>query len=429
MSKPGAGRSARAAILIYHSIADGDRDPFGIAVSPAAFAAHVEILARRFVPQSLSELCAGLDQEGTVPARSVVVTFDDGYANNLSAALPVLSAHAAPATLFVSTGYIGAEREFWWDELECLLYGAAGTGRDPTLELSLGGAVLRCSVDGRSPVHQIWSWLHRRSPGDVEAGLEQVRRWAGVEGTPAPRESHRPLTLEELRELSRSDSFEIAAHKRSHSKLASQSAAVQRAEIGGSRADLESWLGEPPASFAYPYGNPASDYSPATVELARELGFERAVSSSAGLAEPSSPRYFVTARTPADFERWLGGIGPARRHVALPGPLLDVRQKVRRTLVPPAVARGVTCSAVLGAHLVRHLGRRPAAGPAPSCCGLAPAGGRRRHRDLCRCGLAAGAEHAAAEPGPGEQDAQPATGPGGLNVSLMPRSTRRRFWM
>ncbi|MEK9772083.1 MAG: polysaccharide deacetylase family protein, partial [Opitutae bacterium] len=53
--------------------------------------------------------------------RSICLTFDDGYYDNFSEALPILEKYQIPATIFVCTGNIGTENEFWWDMLENLL--------------------------------------------------------------------------------------------------------------------------------------------------------------------------------------------------------------------------------------------------------------------------------------------------------------------
>jgi peptidoglycan/xylan/chitin deacetylase (PgdA/CDA1 family) len=309
MSRAGSARCA-AAILVYHSVADVEHDPFGITVAPDHFRGHMEVLARRFTPLSLEQLCDGLDR-GELPERSVVVTFDDGYANNLSAALPSLAAAGVPASLFVATGYVGSEREFWWDEVQRLVGDGAGADRPPVLELTVTGQTLRCPMgDGATAAKQIALWLQGRPAGSVEEALAQLHQWAGIGGNLAPRETHRPLTLDELRELAGSDRLEIGAHTRHHLRLGAQTAGVQHDEIAGSRADLERWLGAAPAAFAYPFGNPGSDYSPATVAAVAEIGFARAVSGGPGLTGRSSPRYelprwFVTTPAPADFERWL----------------------------------------------------------------------------------------------------------------------------
>jgi peptidoglycan/xylan/chitin deacetylase (PgdA/CDA1 family) len=298
-----------AAVLVYHSIADVERDPFGITVSPADFEGQMEVLAHRFNVLTLEQLCAGLDR-GELPDRAVVVTFDDGYANNLTAALPSLTAHGVPATLFVATGYIGGPDEFWWDEIERLVCVERAADAAPVLELTVGGDSLRLAMDEGAAAKQIVLWLQARPAGGVDEGLVAVRRWAGVEGKSAARDTHRPLTLDELRQLAASDQIEIGAHTRNHLRLSAQDVEVQRAEIERSRTDIESWLGATPAAFAYPFGAPGTDYSPQTVTVVEEAGFDRAVSGSPTLVRRSSPRYelprwFVTTPEPTDFERWL----------------------------------------------------------------------------------------------------------------------------
>src|SRR5262245_42467602 len=101
----------RPIILLYHSIAKVSTDPWGLRVSPRKFAEHMAILRERANPMPFAEF----DQRfgvGDLPPRSVAVTFDDGYADNLHAALPVLEHHRIPATAFISTGYIGSDHEY-----------------------------------------------------------------------------------------------------------------------------------------------------------------------------------------------------------------------------------------------------------------------------------------------------------------------------
>jgi peptidoglycan/xylan/chitin deacetylase (PgdA/CDA1 family) len=307
-----AGARGSAAILVYHSVALLERDPYGNAIGPEAFRAQMEIVAHRFEPRSLAQISGGL-AAGTLTGRCVAVTFDDGYANNLSAALPSLTEYGVPATLFVCTGYVGVDREFWWDELERIIFEASSARVSEPVELSVGGQALQLSVADRAAgIGELWRWLHRFTPEQIDQGLEQIRCWAGLSGRPAPRATHRPLTVAELRELSQSARVELGAHTRHHPALLSLSPAAQRAEIEQSRADLQSWTGQRPVSFAYPYGNPQTDYSPATVEIVRELGFGCAVGTPPGLATAVSPRlelprFFVTITNAREFERWLAG--------------------------------------------------------------------------------------------------------------------------
>ena len=72
------------------------------------------------IPMQLAELVAGVGSDN-LPRRAVAVTFDDGYADNLYNAKPILTALDVPATVFVTTGNLG--KQFWWDELDCAVDG------------------------------------------------------------------------------------------------------------------------------------------------------------------------------------------------------------------------------------------------------------------------------------------------------------------
>ena len=102
-------------ILCYHRVAEGVDDPFRLCVAPTNFAAHLEEATKRRVPTTLDDL--------SVPTRrpKVVVTFDDGYADNLENAVPIAEAMGVPITIFVTSGMIGSRHGFWWDRLAALM--------------------------------------------------------------------------------------------------------------------------------------------------------------------------------------------------------------------------------------------------------------------------------------------------------------------
>src|SRR5215217_6110060 len=107
-------------ILLYHRIAELQVDPLLLSVTPAHFEEHLQVLARVTKPLSLRSLVRSLNSN-TVTSHGAVVTFDDGAADNLHNAKPLLERYNVPATVFVATEYARGEREFWWDELERLL--------------------------------------------------------------------------------------------------------------------------------------------------------------------------------------------------------------------------------------------------------------------------------------------------------------------
>src|SRR5215510_103661 len=102
-----------AVILLYHRVTELSSDPQLLCVSRQHFAEHLEILRKYGFPIALKHV----DQ--TRRGRpGVILTFDDGYADNLNNAKPLLERYDVPATVFVTTGYVGSRREFWKDYLE-----------------------------------------------------------------------------------------------------------------------------------------------------------------------------------------------------------------------------------------------------------------------------------------------------------------------
>src|SRR2546423_5357995 len=134
-------------ILMYHRIVELPLDPFALAVTPQHFAEHLEVLRKYSHPISLSEM-ARLLKDGQRPRRAVIVTFDDGYTDNLYNAKPLLERFDVPGTVFITTGQIGSEREFFWDELQRLLL-QPGTLPE-TLKLQVNGSALEWDLGAAS---------------------------------------------------------------------------------------------------------------------------------------------------------------------------------------------------------------------------------------------------------------------------------------
>jgi len=254
-------RSRDPLILLYHRVTRLANDRWSIAVTPAHFAEQMETLRRRATVLPLS----ALDAEPARPnARmpTVLVTFDDGYADNLHEALPVLQRFDVPATVFVSTDAVVQTREFWWDDLERLVAAAE--------------------------YDAVWSRLRDVSASEREATLDALRDAADVDRTPRP--AYRALTPDELASLARDVRIAIGAHTASHPRLAALTGAAQRAEIEAGRAALQSIVDRPIESFAYPFGR-AGDFTAETVDLVRAAGFARAFTNQAGRVTRSTDRF------------------------------------------------------------------------------------------------------------------------------------------
>lgn len=106
-------------ILMYHRVVPSQlrRNPPTWNVSPEQFRRQLLGLIRSgFEPRSLSDVLNVIDRQEALPRNTVVITFDDGYRNNLTHALPILREFAVPATIFLATGYIGTAAPFPFDD-------------------------------------------------------------------------------------------------------------------------------------------------------------------------------------------------------------------------------------------------------------------------------------------------------------------------
>ena len=303
-------------ILMYHRIAQDDLDPWHLCVSPNNFAAQMELLRRERRPMRLDDLTSELEQ-GRCPRGAVVVTFDDGYRDNLLAALPVLEAFDVPATVFCTAGVVGGEQAFWWDQLAGLLLGPDLL--PPALALDVGGDHKRIELhaaeryaaadraadrrrrDDEAPAsarlgfyREVWGWLRPLAECDRTVALDQIARWSSAAGADVPR----PLSREQARALAASPLIEIGAHSVTHAALSTLAPSAQRSEIGHSKAQLEALVARPVVSFAYPFGDQGAD----TAALVREAGFRSSCTTEAGAVRPGTDPFQLPRMAVGDWD-------------------------------------------------------------------------------------------------------------------------------
>jgi peptidoglycan/xylan/chitin deacetylase (PgdA/CDA1 family) len=269
-------RHRRAAILLYHRVAEPATDPFELAVSPRRFLEHLDVLQALGRIQSLAELVRDVGSRRRGQA-SFAVTFDDGYHDNLSAAKPVLEERGAPATVFVASGLVGGQ-PFWWDELAELLLDY--TSPPVRIELTINGVSRTWDVDSTTRTRvfdEVWALLQELEEDARRRALAALR--AQLSST--PRASGRSLTVAELKELAEGDLVSIGAHTQTHPVLARLSDDAARVEVVGSKEWIEDVLDEPVTAFSYPYGG-SNHYGRSAVEIVRAAGFELACSGEPG---------------------------------------------------------------------------------------------------------------------------------------------------
>jgi peptidoglycan/xylan/chitin deacetylase (PgdA/CDA1 family) len=277
---------------MYHRIAEPNLDPWGLCVSPRHFEAHLQAIKKYFHPLSMQELVKHL-QRGKVPNRSIVITFDDGYADNLLNAKPVLERYDIPATIYLVTEALVEGRHLWWDDLEWALLQPEALPEVLELNISgnqyswqLGNARHYPTADRQNDrqirpwdaapgtrlafFYSVWQQLRELSKTERLEAIDTIRDWAGM--PQKDQRADRILTKEELRRLENSSLIELGAHTVTHPSLSRIPTAQQIEEIVGSKIQLENILGHPVTSFSYPHG----EYSAETMGLVRSAGFHSA---------------------------------------------------------------------------------------------------------------------------------------------------------
>ncbi|MFO7775425.1 MAG: polysaccharide deacetylase family protein, partial [Candidatus Hydrogenedentota bacterium] len=258
-----------AVILMYHSVAKRSAaewiDPANW-MAPERFANQMAFLAARRHVVSLGDLTETIAKGEDPEPGTVVITFDDGYLDNLTVAAPVLAEYGFPATLFLPTGYIDRGENQWVDQLYSLF--RARTRDHITLDgepFSLRNAESVTAAYRAMAAKLLEALPEERSRvlAELEAQLEPFAE--------SPRLT---MTWDDVRELKeRYPVFEFGAHTREHLDLETHGDAMAEDETRGSRDRIAHELGQPPRHFSFPY-NRRNDTALAAV---REAGFDAAV--------------------------------------------------------------------------------------------------------------------------------------------------------
>lgn len=252
-------------ILFYHRVAPvyPGVPPPALNVTPERFRAQIEgLLAKGYRFLSLAEAVARHRRGEAVPPRSVVLTFDDGFAGLYAYAWPVLREHAVPATIFVVTGYVGRQVPMGFDA---------------------------------------WGMTHHAATPDTA--------W-------------RSLTWDECREMAATGLIEIAAHTHTHAVFRDAPGAL-RADLLTCFEHLDREMGEGSRLFAFPFGDPFLGYvQPALLEAARAAGASCALTTRTALVRSGESPFgwgrleVVEQDTPATLgaklEGWYNWMRPVR---------------------------------------------------------------------------------------------------------------------
>ncbi|MBZ5567592.1 MAG: polysaccharide deacetylase family protein [Acidobacteriia bacterium] len=280
----------RVTILMLHATAAPANGqacwaPLRPQLDPQTLEQWLRLLTRYYKFVSLDDAVEMLAGNRPFHPNSLVVTFDDGYRNNVTGAWPVLRRFGVPATIFVTAGHVQRRQPFWVDRLDYALQHAG----DDDHEFQIGNDKVRISASGRNELRQSYQRLRDaakavvRQDGEMREELEQIaatleaesgRRLADVfEDDPWTA----LLSWEEIEALAGTGlSFE--SHTVDHVLLGRVEDGVARDQLLRSKRMIEAHTKRPCRYLAYPNGS----YNARTVEIVRECGYMAAVTVNEG---------------------------------------------------------------------------------------------------------------------------------------------------
>lgn len=296
MLSPGGSRG-KLLVLIFHRVLV-ESDPL-LPGEPDAiqFDWMMRFVSRNFHVLPFGQAVSRLNS-GKLAAASACITFDDGYKDNFSVAMPILQRHGLIATFFVASGFLDGGRMWNDDVIEAVRVSSDAVA--DWSEFGLGRYHLTTHYERLSAINAVLAKLKYLPLSQREATAREIARRARIKD-----KSDLMMGADDLRAI-RAAGMEIGGHTQSHPILSSLGDSEAYAQILRGKNDLEAILSERVDVFAYPNGKPGLDLSSRHVQMLRRAGFVAAVTTQRGVGGIETdpfmmPRFTPWDRTPARF--------------------------------------------------------------------------------------------------------------------------------
>jgi len=286
----GFGKRKKLFILIYHRVFIEPDFMNPGEVDKTAFSWQMELISKYFNVLPMSDALQKLHSE-SLPARAVCISFDDGYADNFTTALPILQQLNLPAIFFIASGYLDGGR-MWNDTI----IEAIRNCQAPELDLSavsLGRHDVSTACAKSAAASTIINEIKHLHP-------DKRQQLATFIAAQSPNAQHDlMMTSAQLKQLHASG-MEIGGHTVSHPILAKLDPDAAWLEIHNNKVFLENLLSQPLRFFAYPNGKPGKDYLQEQIPLIKKAGYQAGLSTIWGVCKRTSDTWQLPRFTPWD---------------------------------------------------------------------------------------------------------------------------------
>jgi len=268
---PRREQSHNATLVVYHSINEYREDRIRIPniVTPTAFEAQIRYFASTAKFITLQDYLDHIENRKPLSNKCIVVTFDDGYKDNLTIASPILQKYGVPATFFIATGYINTDHMKWEDQLSCWVR----RSNAETVSLNLPSGEVSFKIDNEKnkfrAINALVKVLGSLNKSEREQALHELREQLNVKLTD---EADVMMTWDDARQLADIQGYSVGSHTVTHQHLTRIPPEEARWELTNSKAQLEKEIGRPVTLFSYPKG----DFNDAVIAAVQNAGYKSA---------------------------------------------------------------------------------------------------------------------------------------------------------
>ena len=264
-------------ILLYHRVCPKTDNSFMSGVSPEEFENQIKYLQKYFKIFSLEKLINFLKNSkisNKEYKNIAVITFDDGYKDNYIYAYPILKSNRIPATIFLTTDYIGKDKLFWWDKVGYIIYNSKN-GKINIL--NIGEYLLNNNNEKRKCIFILLEKLKKFPDKLKNKYIFILQNMCNVK-IPSGLGEKMVLSWDEIHEMNDNGIY-FGAHTKTHPILTNENLKEAEKEIVDSKKTIEDHLKIKIRSFSYPNGS----FNNEVIQLVKNCGFDCAVATNQSL--------------------------------------------------------------------------------------------------------------------------------------------------
>lgn len=286
-------------VLAYHriyNIDDEDSFPFDpelISATPSDFKQQMQYIKKHYNAVSLNDVIEHQKDNNKLPPNPIVITFDDGHEDNFTQAYPILSALNIPATIFLSTEYIGSNKIFWFDWVAHAIYETNENTlslNNENFSINLGTEI----IEKREATMRTLSYLMTLSNSNRITCLKEIKHQLAVKVSEKNMKKSSALNWDQIIEMSK-NGIEFGSHTVSHPILSKLDDAQLSYELSHSKSEIESRTKQTVNTIAYPVGG-RSEFTDDVIKACKESGYQLGLSYISGTEKIKIEKLFEIKR-------------------------------------------------------------------------------------------------------------------------------------